>query len=115
MEIVRKVVISITEKSEEVEVDAVIDTGADRTMINEEILLKLGATHIKNILVHSMGEFKDKKPLYGAIVEIDGCGFPLWVIGGKKNIIGHDFLQLAKAIINEETGEVKMTKDWVEY
>lgn len=112
MEIIKKVKISVNGKSEEVE--AVVDTGADRTMIDEEVLLRVGAIHIRNISVHSMGEYKDEKSLYGADVKIDQCGFPLWVIGGKKNIIGHDFLQLAKAVINEETGEVKLTKNWVE-
>ncbi|MBI2084331.1 MAG: retropepsin-like domain-containing protein [Candidatus Aenigmarchaeota archaeon] len=112
MEILKKAKVSVNGKFEEVE--AVIDTGADRTMISEEVLLRIGAIHIKNISVHSMGEYRDTKPLYGAAVEIDGCEFPLWLIGGKKNIIGHDFLQLAKAVINEENGEVKLTKNWVE-
>jgi len=112
MEIVKKVKVSINGKSEEVE--AVIDTGADRTMIDEEVLLRIGAVHIRNISVHSMGEYKDIKPMYGADIEIEGCGFPLWILGGKKNIIGHDFLQLAKAVINEETGKVKFTKNYIE-
>mgnify|MGYP001558248533 CR=1 FL=1 len=112
MEIVKKAVISVNGKSEEVE--AVIDTGADRTMVDEEILLKLAAPHLGNWGVQSMGEFKDTKPVYSVGVEVDGVVFPLTVFGGRKNIIGHDFLQLAKAAINEETGEVKLTKDWVE-
>lgn len=112
MEIKKRAIISVNGKSEEVE--AVVDTGAEKTMINEEVLLRIGAIHIKNILVESMGEFKDTKPLYGAVVEVDGCAFPLWVTGGKKNLIGHDFLQLGKAVINEEAGEVKFTKNWIE-
>ncbi len=113
MEIVKKPIISVNGKSEEVE--AVIDTGADKTMIDEELLLKIGAIPLKRIGVLSMGEFKDYKNMYGAVVEIDGCSFPLWVTGGKKNLIGHDFLQLAKAVVNEETGEVKLTKNYIEY
>ena len=112
MESIRKAKISVNGKIEEV--DAVIDTGADTTMVDEEVLLKLGAPHLGNRAVQSMGEFKDKKPVYGAIVEVDGVGFGLVVFGGKKNIIGHDFLQLSKAVINEETGEVKLTKDYIE-
>lgn len=112
MEIVRKAKISVNDKSEEVE--AVIDSGADRTMIDEEVLLRIGAPHLGNRAVQSMGEFKDVKPQYAADVEIDGCGFGLVVLGGRKNIIGHDFLQLAKAIIDEETGEIKLTKNWIE-
>ncbi len=112
MELVRKAIISVNEKSAEVE--AVIDTGAQTTMIDEEILLKIGAPHMGNRRVNSIGEFKDVKSLYGAVVEVDGCGFGLVVLGGKKNIIGHDFLQMAKAVINEETGDVKMTKNYIE-
>ena len=112
MEIVKKAIISVNGKSEEIE--AVIDTGADRTMIDEEVLLRVGAPHLGNRHVQSMGEFKDIKPQYGADIEIDGCGFGLVVLGGKKNIIGHDFLQSAKAVINEETGKVKFTKNYIE-
>lgn len=112
MEIVKKAVISIGNKSEEVE--AVIDTGAEKTMIDEEILLRIGAIHIKNISVRSMGEYKDTKPVYGAIVEMDGVRFPLWVTGGKKNLIGHDFLQLARALIDEEKGTVRLTKSYID-
>ncbi len=112
MEIVKKALISVSEKSEEVE--AVIDTGAERTMLDEEILLKLGAPHVTNIAVQSMGEFNDVKPLYGAAVEIEGVKFGLLVTGGKKNLIGHDFLQLAKAVIDEENGTVKLTKSFIE-
>ena len=112
MEIVKKAIISVNGKAEEVE--AIIDSGADRTMINEEVLLRIGAPHLGNRGVQSMGEFKHIKPQYAADVEIDGCGFGLVVFGGKKNIIGHDFLQLAKAVLNEETGDVKFTKNWIE-
>lgn len=112
MEIVKKALISVGNKSAEVE--AVIDTGAERTMIDEEILLRIGAIHIKNISVQSMGEYKNIKPIYGAVVEIDGIGFPLWVTGGRKNLIGHDFLQLAKALIDEENGTVRLTKSYIE-
>jgi len=112
MEIIRKAKISVNGKSEEI--DAVIDTGADKTMIDEEVLLRIGAISEEAIGIVTAGEYKDRKNVYGAAVEIDGCRFPLWLIGGKKNIIGHDFLQMAKAIINEETGEVKLTKDYIE-
>ena len=112
MEIVKKALISINGKSEEV--DAVIDTGADRTMIDEEVLLRIGAISEKAIGIVTAGEYKDRKNVYGAAVEIDGCRFPLWLIGGKKNLIGHDFLQMAKAVIDETTGEVRLTKNFVE-
>lgn len=112
MEITRKARISVNGSSEEVE--AIIDTGAERTMIDEEILLKLGAPQLGKEMIVTADEHKDRKLLYGAMVEIDGCNFGLLVTGGKKNLIGHDFLQLAKAFINEETGEVKLTKSWIE-
>lgn len=113
MEIVKKAKISVNGKSEEVE--AIIDTGAERTMIDEEVLLKIGAPHMGNRTVESMGEFTDVKPIYAADIEIEGYGFALIVTGGKKNLIGHDFLQLAKAMINETTGEVKFTKNYISY
>ncbi len=112
MEIVKKAKISVNGKYEEVE--AVIDTGAERTMINEETLLRIGAPQFGKIFMVTAEEYRDKKDMYGAMVEIDGCNFPVWVIGGKKNLIGHDFLQQAKAVINEETGEVKLTKNYIE-
>ncbi len=112
MEIAKKAKISVNGKSEEI--DAIIDTGANRTMLDEEVLLKLGAPHLGRETIVTAGEYKDKKLLYGAMVEIDGCNFGLVVTGGKKNLIGHDFLQLAKAVINEETGEVKLTKNYIE-
>ena len=112
MEIIKKAVIAFNGRSEEVE--AIIDTGAEQTMIDEEVLLRIGAPHMYNRRVESMGEFKDLKPVYPADIEIDGYGFPLVVLGGKKNLIGHDFLQKAKAVINEATGEVKFTKNYIE-
>lgn len=113
MEIIKKVKVLSNGKFEEIE--AVIDTGAERTMIHEEVLLKVGAYHSTNLSIEAAGEYKVTKPVYVADVEIDGCRFPLLITGGKKNLIGHDFLQLAKAIINEETGEVKLTKNYIEY
>lgn len=112
MEIVKKAIISVNGKSEEVE--AVIDTGAERTMIDEEILLKLGAPHLDNLPIEAAGQFKEIKPVYGASVEIDGVRHAILITGGRKNLIGHDFLQLAKAVIDETTGEVKLTKSWIE-
>ncbi|MBI2543353.1 MAG: retroviral-like aspartic protease family protein [Candidatus Aenigmarchaeota archaeon] len=112
MEIIKKAKISVNGKSEEVE--AFIDTGADRTMIDEEVLLRLGAPNFGRTVLVTVGELKEKKLMYAAMVEIDGVDFGLTVIGGKKNLIGHDFLQLGKAIINEETGEVKFMKNWIE-
>ena len=113
MEIVKKAVVSVNGKSEELE--AIIDTGAERTMINEEVLLRVGAYHSSNLSIEAAGEYKTTKPVYVADIEIDGFRFPLLITGGKKNLIGHDFLQLAKAIINEDTGEVKFTKNYIEY
>ncbi|MBI2543279.1 MAG: retroviral-like aspartic protease family protein [Candidatus Aenigmarchaeota archaeon] len=113
MEIVKKAKISVNGKYEEVE--AVIDTGAERTMINEEVLLRIGAPHLDNLLIEAAGEYADTKPVYGASVEIDGYKFTLLITGGKKNLIGHDFLQLAKAVIDENTGIVKFTKNYINY
>ena len=112
MEIVKKALISINGKSEEIE--AVIDTGAERTMIDEEVLLRLGAPQLGSETIVTAGEYKDKKLLYGAMVEIDNCKFGLLVTGGRKNLIGHDFLQLGKAVIDENTGAVKLTKSYIE-
>lgn len=112
MEIVKRAKISVNSKSEEVE--AIIDTGAERTMISEDVLLRIGAPQLGTSILVSVGELKEKKSLYGAMVKIDGCEFGLTVTGGRKNLIGHDFLQLAKAIIDEERGTVRLTKDYIE-
>ena len=112
MEIVKKAVVSFNGKSEEV--DAAVDTGAEQTMIDDEVLLKIGAVRAGDVGVISAGEYREKKPVYGAMVEIDGYRFPLWVTGGRKNLIGHDFLQKAKAVIDESTGDVRLTKNFVE-
>ena len=112
MEIVKKVKISVNGKSEEVE--AVIDTGAERTMIDEEVLLRIGAPHLDNLPIEAAGQFREIKPVYGASVELDGVRFVILITGGKKNLIGHDFLQMGKAVINEETGEVQLTKSYIE-
>ncbi len=112
MEIVKKERVSINGASEEVE--AVIDTGAERTMIQEETLLRIGAPKFGDIFMQTAEEFQDKKSMYGVMVEIDGCTFPVWVIGGRKNLIGHDYLQQAKAVIDEGNGAVKLTKHWVD-
>ncbi len=111
MEIVKKARISVNGSSEEVE--AVVNTGAERTMIDEEVLLKLGAPQLGKEVILTADEYKASKPIYGAMVDIDGCNFALWVTGGKKNLIGHDFLQLAKAVIDESNGTVKLTKSWI--
>lgn len=111
MEIVKKAKISVNGKAE---VEAIIDTGAERTMIDEEVLLKIGAPHLDNLPIEAADQFKEVNPVYGASVEIDGVRFGILITGGKKNRIGHDFLQLSKAIINGETGEVKFTKNWIE-
>lgn len=112
MEIVRKAKISVNGKSEEV--DAIIDTGTEKTMVDEEILLRLGAPQLGSSVLVTAGEYKDRKLLYGAMIKIDNCEFGLVVTGGKKNLIGHDFLQLAKAVIDEEKGTVNLTKDYIE-
>jgi len=112
MEIVKKAVISVNGKFEEI--DAVIDTGGERTMIDEEVLLKIGAPKFGDIFLVTAGEYKDKKPLHAVMVEIDGCKFPVWAIGGRKNLIGHDFLQQAKAVIDEDKGTVQFKKNYIE-
>ena len=112
MEIVKRVVVSVNNKSEET--NAIIDTGAERTMISEDILLKIGAPQWGSSVLVTVGELKEKKTLYGVMVKMDDCEFGLTVIGGKKTLIGHDFLQLARAIINEVDGTVKLTKNWID-
>ena len=111
MEIVEKVKIGFLDKEEEIE--ARIDTGAEVTMFDEEVLLKLGVTHAGNRLVDFGGQKKENMPVYHPLyMRIRDCviNFPE-VIGGKKNLIGHDILQKAKAVIDEGKGIVEFPED----
>lgn len=106
MEIVEKIEIGADRKAE---VEAVIDTGADISVINEDTLLSIGAKHVGNIEILTAGEPAGKKPVYyvGSI-KIRKCKIPITtVIGGKKNLIGHDILQNMKAKIDEGNGTIE--------
>lgn len=111
MEIKEKIKIGIRDNVEEF--DAVIDTGAEITMIKEEILLKLGAPHFGNRKVYFGGEFEGTKPLYPLLfLKIKDCEISaVTVVGGNKNLIGHDLLQRAKAIIDEGKGTIEFPED----
>ena len=111
MEIVEKIKIGIRDKIEEL--DAVIDTGAEITMINEEVLLKLGAPHFGNRNIYFGGEFKGTKSLYPLLfLKIKDCEISaVTVVGGNKNLIGHDILQRAKAVIDEGKGTIEFPED----
>lgn len=106
MEIVEKVKIRFAFKEEEVE--ARIDTGAEMSMFDKETLLKLGATHVDNRFVDFGGQKKDFMPVFRpANLQIRNCVINSPdVIGGKKNLIGHDILQKAKAVIDEGNGTI---------
>ena len=110
MEIVEKVKLKSIGKEE---IEARIDTGAEVTMFDEEILLKLGAPHVENKLVDFGGQKKELMPVYRLIdLQIQNCviNFPE-VLGGKKNLIGHDILQKAKAVIDEGKGIIEFPVD----
>ena len=111
MEIVEKVKLRYKDKEEELE--ARIDTGAEVTMFDEEILLKLGAFHQGNKLVDFGGQKKESMPIYKLLdMQVRNCviNFPE-VIGGRKNLIGHDILQKAKAIIDEGKGVIEFPEE----
>ena len=111
MEIVEKVKLRF--KFQESEVEARIDTGAEISMIDEEVLLKLGVTHVKNTAVDFGGVSKVLMPVYRpADIQIQKCviNFPD-IIGGKKNLIGHDILQKVKAVIDEGKGTIEFPED----
>ena len=107
MEIVEKVKLEFRER--EVEIEAKIDTGADKTMFDEETLIKLGSPHMMNVAIDFGGEKKEVKPIYFLeFLKIQNHKIPaINVIGGKKNLIGHDILQRTKAVIDEGDGTVK--------
>ncbi len=111
MEIVEKVKLRIRDEEEEVE--ARIDTGAEVTMIDEKVLQKIGAFRAGNKLVDFGGEKRVPMPAYHLLdMQIRNCviNFPE-VIGGKKNLIGHDILQKAKAVVDEGKGTVEFPED----
>ena len=106
MEIKEKVEIEAENKTL---VDAVIDTGADISVFNEETLLAIGAKHTFNTEMLTVGETLGTKPVYGIkSMKIRNCKVPIFfVIGGRKNLIGHDVLQKMKARIDEGTGTIE--------
>lgn len=111
MEIVEKVKINIQDKEEEIE--ARIDTGAEISMFNKEILLKIGAFHLTNQLIDFGGQKKELIPVFQlGHLKIRNCviNFPK-VLGGNKNLIGHDILQKAKAVIDEGEGTIEFPED----
>ena len=111
MEIVEKVKLRIRENEEEVE--ARIDTGAEITMFDEKVLLKIGAFRAGNKLVDFGGEKKKSMPAYHLLdMQIRDCviNFPE-VIGGNKNLVGHDILQKVKAVIDEGKGTIEFPVD----
>lgn len=111
MEIVEKVKLELLDKEEELE--ARVDTGAEITMFNEETLIKLGSPHISNKYIDFGGVKKERMPLYAlGSIKIRNCVIvgPT-VIGGRKNLIGHDILQRAKAVIDEGKGEIEFPEN----
>ena len=111
MEIKEKVKLRFNFKEEEVE--ARIDTGAEVTMIDEEILKRLEVTHVANRAIDFGGVSKVFMPVYRLVdIQIRDCviNFPD-VLGGKKNLIGHDILQKAKAVIDEGKGTIEFPED----
>ena len=111
MEIIEKVKLRFRDNVEEVE--ARIDTGAEITMFDEEVLLKLGVNHLFNKPVDFGGQKRELMPVYHLMdIQIRNCviNFPE-VIGGRKNLIGHDILQRAKAIIDEGKGTIEFPED----
>lgn len=111
MEILEKVKLRFRDKEEEVE--ARIDTGAEITMFDEEVLLKLGAIHVGNKAIDFGGQKKELMPLYHLLdMQIRDCVINLpEVLGGRKNLIGHDILQKAKVVIDEGKGTVEFPVD----
>ncbi len=111
MEIVQKVKLRFRNKEEEVE--ARIDTGAEITMFDKEVLVKLGAIHILNRAIDFGGQKRELIPAFQlGDLQIRNCiiNFPV-VLGGRKNLIGHDILQKAKAVIDEGKGTIEFPED----
>jgi len=111
MEMTEKVKLRIRDNEEEVE--ARIDTGAEITMFDEHILKKIGAFPAGSKLVDFGGQQRVPMPAYHLLdIQIRNCviNFPE-VIGGKKNLIGHDILQKAKAVIDEGKGTIEFPVD----
>src|SRR3972149_3222569 len=100
MEIMEKIEIEAEKK---VEVDAVVDTGAEISVLSEETLLAIGAKHTYNIDMITAGEPLARKPAYAVkSIRVRNCRIPiLHVIGGRKNLLGRDILERSKAKIDE--------------
>jgi hypothetical protein len=102
--------IKIIGKTEK-EVIAEIDTGSDRTVIEENELRDIGLEPIGTIYaIYGGGEMR-KENTYLVKMQIKNCPvFDIVVAGGKKNLVGNDILQVARATIDEKTHSVIFEK-----
>lgn len=91
------------------QIDAIIDTGSDISVVDEAILLKIGARFLWKVEMLTAGESAGKKAMYALkFLKIRNCKIPsVTVIGGRKNLLGRDILERGKAKIDEEKGKVE--------
>lgn len=60
-----------------------------------------------------MGKKRKRNPIFHLeSTKIRNCEIPVVnVVGGNKNLIGHDILQKAKAVIDEGEGVIEFPED----
>lgn len=89
------------------EIECAVDTGADYTILKEDLIRELGLKPKGKIKVSFAKEKIAERNYYVTDVEINGCKIPLAIIiEGKKNLLGHDLLQKLGAIIDEKEGKI---------
>jgi len=87
-----------------------VDTGADTTSVDENILLQLGLKPIRKRRANFGNEFIREVGLYAVRLSIKGCEIDALVFGRKKNLLGHDVLQKFEARVDEKEGKVEYRK-----
>ena len=89
------------------EIECKVDTGANYTVIEENIIKELGLEPKGKVEVRIGKEVSKIVDYYVESVEINGCKLPpLPIIPGKTNLLGHIHLQLMGAVIDEKEGKV---------
>lgn len=72
---------------------ALVDTGADATVIPQSVAKRLGLPVIGSVLVRGVGGAARQAPLYSAVVELAGTKDHVEVLAlGEETLVGRDLL-----------------------
>ncbi len=93
------------------EIEAVVDTGSDHMVVDENFLVKIGLKPAKQEFASFADESRKKVNVYLEDIEIRGWKIPAVVIvGGRKNLLGRSVLQQLGAKIDRESDTIAYTR-----